>query len=180
MGLSSDEVKTSLRASVSWIEVNFGIWDSISKLLLHRLVHSKRPLTNPKQGGSKKSDSCQSTRGFLSGNAYGELYYINCSWYKRNRGLVSSRSTSMASPIDRFKTLPPELRECVYSRILPGEGDDTVQVRQRLRSKNNSRSTDDLVTVLAMREDPKPVAYQKKPIQKTWTFEVDEAFFRGL
>lgn len=89
---------------------------------------------------------------------------------------MNVHSTLMAVPIDSLRILPPELRQCIYSCLLFGDGDSTVEIIQR---QAGSLAAVALSAVLALPKDPMNVSYRKEP-WGTWPDEVDEAFFRGM
>ena len=76
----------------------------------------------------------------------------------------------MACQAGLLGTLPPELRQCVYSHLFFDDGDRTVQI------EHNSRSDDFLSAMVAVTEDEFYVAKRKR----TWPKEIDEAFILGM
>ena len=79
----------------------------------------------------------------------------------------------MACEAGMLGTLPPELRQCVYSNLFFDDGDRTIQIEQ------TSRSDDFLSDMLAVSEDDFYVA-QRKRGNVRWPKEIDEAFFLGM
>ncbi len=82
----------------------------------------------------------------------------------------------MAMAIDSLSSLPPELRQCVYSWLFFADEASTVWIRE-MRTANVYAKL--LVSMLALPEDPTYVAYGKKPHQ-AWPQEVEDAFFQGM
>ena len=81
----------------------------------------------------------------------------------------------MASQADFLRTLPIELRQCVYSHLFFGDGDCTVQIEQK------PQSDDWLSAMLAFSEDSLYVAkYWARRCNPEWPKEIDEALFRGM
>ena len=81
----------------------------------------------------------------------------------------------MASQADLLRTLPPELRQCVYSHLFFSDGDGTVQIEHK------PRSDDWLSAILASFEDFLYVAnYWGRRGKRKWPEELDEAFCRGM
>ena len=81
----------------------------------------------------------------------------------------------MASHADILTTLPPELRQYVYSHLFFGVGDGTVQIEHK------SRSDDWPSAMPVLPEDSLYVAqFWGKRGNAERPKEIDEAFFRGM
>ena len=102
------------------------------------------------------------------------LYKVSCTRFYKV-GLASNRPTLMPSQTDLFRTLPPNVRQCVYSYLFLNDGDCTVKIESK------SPPNDWLSTVLALSEDPLYVTHYRGRIgNPKWPKEVDEAFFQGM
>ena len=87
----------------------------------------------------------------------------------------------MATPIDPLKSLPPELRLCVYSHLLSDDGHSTVWISQKLKPENLS-SCAKLSAVLASRGIRAYATYRGRLLgagKLQWPDEVEEAFLQG-
>lgn len=85
----------------------------------------------------------------------------------------------MASPTDQLRTLPPELREYIYSNLISVGGDSTVRIRQRQNSGEGSLYPEDPPTVLALYDHWYPY-FPRERIVQWWPDGVHEAFFQAL
>lgn len=85
----------------------------------------------------------------------------------------------MAMLVDSLRILPPELRLCIYSYLLSGDGDDTVRIRHRQNARDGDRFAEDPCAVLALPGDPVYVAHRRNP-NRHWPDEVEEVFFQGM
>ena len=92
----------------------------------------------------------------------------------------------MAMPIDRLKSLPPELRLYVYSHLLSDDGHSTVWISQRRKTEKSSPYAESLSAVLASRGTRAYAAYRRRKLMfgnrqgsDRWSDEVEEAFFQG-
>lgn len=81
----------------------------------------------------------------------------------------------MACQAGLLGTLPPELRQCVYSHLFFSDGDRTVQIEHKSRS-------DDFFSVMsALPEDFLYIAhFWERRRSAQWPKEIDEAFFQGM
>ena len=79
----------------------------------------------------------------------------------------------MDSLSDHFRTLPPEVRQRVYSYLFFDDGDTTVLIRQK---HNVSIESD----VLKLAEDPVYVARRRQKPSQGWPDEIEEALFQGI
>lgn len=86
----------------------------------------------------------------------------------------------MASPTDQLRTLPPELREYVYSNLLSVDGDSAVQIRQRQKTGDRSPYAEDPPTVLTLFKDSIYAAHRRGILHQKRPDEVDEAIFQGM
>lgn len=92
--------------------------------------------------------------------------------FKRKFRLISSL---MATQTDLLKTLPPELRQYIYSYLFPADGKCTVRIGQ------SSRSEPWLSAILALSEDDVYLNRRRRgTVKGPWPKEIDEAFFQGL
>lgn len=89
----------------------------------------------------------------------------------------------MAQLPDQRRTLPPELRQCIYSYLLfgDGDGDGAVRIGQKYNTRDWRLSYEKwLPAVLALPDDPIHVAYRRRNPDQTWPDVLEEAFFRGV
>ena len=86
----------------------------------------------------------------------------------------------MASFSDQLRTLPPELRHCIYTYLLYDDEDNTVGIRQKYDTGEEEGYELDPLAILALPEDPVYLAHSKKKRDNhQWRDEIDEAFFQG-
>ena len=86
----------------------------------------------------------------------------------------------MTSPSDRLRTLPPELRQCVYSYLFNCDEDCTVRIRQMHNTPFESSSGRSLSAILAVCENPMYLAHRRRIPSSRWPDEIDKAFFQGV
>lgn len=85
----------------------------------------------------------------------------------------------MASLSDHFRTLPPELRQHVYSYLFFDDGDTTVLIRQKHNVSIESVDREWLPDLLKLDEDPLYVARRRQKPSAVWPDDIDVAFFQG-
>ena len=87
----------------------------------------------------------------------------------------------MAVPIDALKILAPELRECVYSHLLFGDGDGTVRIRKRPNTGAGlaSESAKCVPAVLALPETLEYIAHRTRA-KRIWSDDAEDAFLQGM
>ena len=89
----------------------------------------------------------------------------------------------MASPADQLGILPPELRLCVYSHLLFGDGEEgmTICIGQKQFTGDKYLSNDSVSAILALCEDQFYDKWRRgRQSWSRWSGGVDEAFFQGV
>lgn len=82
---------------------------------------------------------------------------------------------TMATQTDLLKTLPPELRQYIYSYLFPGDENGTIRIRQHSQAERWDSA------ILALSEDHVYLSRRRSGVYKgRWLEKIDEAFFQGL
>ena len=86
----------------------------------------------------------------------------------------------MASLSDHFRTLPPELRQHVYSYLFFDDGDTTVLIRQKHNVSIESVDSEWVPNLLKLDEDPLYITHRRQKPSAVWPDDIDAAFFQGM